>query len=258
VCCCVLLCAAALAQLYDLEDVQLRFEYELYVGANYAAAPGCPLLHTFEMDDFVAGLLFARGTEAAAAAVLADVLAGVPRAPNLFMDAPREALGVPSRIRRLFRGRPGGAAGAGGATGAGGGMDAEGVTRVLSPVSAVLSPGQRPQAALLVSGGGSGAGGVGAGGGTATGTGSGSGAVGASVGSDPMPVLELREDGCLDGRQLPREWVSLLRGAGVRKSHLLDPEVSSALLTVIAGPEVPAEPLDDAADGDDELMDYLK
>ena len=89
------------AQIYDLNTLDVKFDFEVYVDMEYTKCGAH--VHAFEMEDFVAGFLFCN--EAAADEVFAAVTAALPRSVNMF-DAIRaqtaEASSVKSRLKRFF------------------------------------------------------------------------------------------------------------------------------------------------------------
>jgi hypothetical protein len=94
-----------------LDTLDLKFEFETYEDMSYAAAPGFQRLHTFEMEEFVAGFCFSDATEAFT--VHGAIVAALPRSVDKITPA-REASaknsGFGARMKRLF-GRSDGSSG---------------------------------------------------------------------------------------------------------------------------------------------------
>jgi hypothetical protein len=206
-----------LLQIYDLNDLQLRFEYEVYENMEVTVSPWSDTLCTFEMDDFVAALQFADANQAAAFCDELAPLIPMPDAPDLaaIRALCLKSTGFGSRMKRLFSG---------------------GVTKnlgrkatpALAPTSASSSiPDAATGASGLVA--------------ARRASVSGYAAAATSV-VDPTTrnIVGLSADGTLIPSQLPDAWVALLKKAGVRKSHLLDRRTSQMVLEIMGSKDLPA------------------
>lgn len=72
-----------MTQIYDLNTLEQRLDFEAYEDMAYTVPAGFPRLHTFEMEDCVAGLCFC--DDDAAQTVAACVAPALPRSGTGWM-----------------------------------------------------------------------------------------------------------------------------------------------------------------------------